>query len=218
MPIFTPNHKKWARYQGGSTGPDGFLTGLVSNVGTVGRSLSTTNGTATTFASAATNPASAGVLNATVTLLARALNPVIYCKLAISALTNTRVFIGFQNVATSPTGEDAYNGNTKACFVFGKLAASTNWQIMTQNLTAQATQFTDTGVAIGADAAVHTLELVADDANSGFTWSLDGTSPALITASVPATGTGIAPIVELETAEAVAKTFSMFDLQCYADK
>jgi hypothetical protein len=216
---FVPMHKKWARYQGGATSSAGFLNGLTTNVGTVSRTVSTTLGAATTFTTTTADNNPAGMLNNTVSQIVRALYPSMEVTFAVSALTNTRVYIGFHNSGSSPTGEDWLNGTSKAGFLFCKRAADATWQIMTNNLTTGAAIITDTTVGIGSDAAVHTVKLVADDSGARFGYIIDGSAIAYVTNQVPATGTGIGSVIHIENVSGgVAKTLSMYDALFLSDK
>ena len=55
------------------------------------------------------------------------------------------------------------------------------------------------------DTSLHTVELIADQANTRFGWNWDGGATTWVTTQVPATSTALTLKYWIETVEAVAK-------------
>lgn len=125
-------------------------------------------------------------------------------KLQFDVLTDKRFFVGLVGVDSLPTGVDTYIGTAVAGFGFRfSSTTDTTWQVL-RNDTAGAAVVVNSGVTVAANTA-HTLEIIADDANSRIGWSIDGSAVTYYTTDIPANVTPLNYFVHLGSKTAVAQ-------------
>ena len=100
-------------------------------------------------------------------------------RFKLASTTLQRNWFGMATNA-EPTGDDAFNGTY--AFVIGTISGSPNFQIM-RNDASSGTVLADTGIAV--DTNIHEVRLVGDEANTRFSWSLDGSAYTHYTTDVP---------------------------------
>src|SRR6185295_3397983 len=93
-------------------------------------------------------------------------NPRLKFRFRLNTLTTVKCYLGFRTTGTSPTSDDPDNGNNDVMFGFSSTVNATNWITWTNNASG-ATETTDTTIA--ANTSIHTMEIIADDANTKFT-------------------------------------------------
>lgn len=147
----------------------------------------------------------AGV-NRALLFTARILNPCFKLKWKTDeAGANIRFFAGWTS-STSIIGNNDDPLNAISGFGISMHTGQTNYQIMS-NDGAGATVLTDTGVA--KDTTYHIVELWADETNTRFLWSLDGSTPAAITTDIPASTTGLSCQYTVTAVNADAKPLNI---------
>ena len=126
----------------------------------------------------------------------------------MATTSNTRLWIGFSSSSAVPTGIDALNALHG--WMIGYRETDTNYQII-GNDGAGATLFGDAGVAKGA--GITTLELLMDDTLPKCGYSINNATPVFVTntASFPANNPVLYFMAMIETSDALAKTFDLFD-------
>lgn len=135
-------------------------------------------------------------------------NPYWRIKFKLSSLTLVRLYLGTSSFTTDPTGDDPLN--TAHGFFFGLTSGDTTWQIMHNDGTSGAGIKDNTGIT--ADTNVHTLELFADNANTRYGYSLDGSAIAWTSTRIPTATVALAWAMECQTNEAVAKTLTLYNI------
>lgn len=144
--------------------------------------LDTTDGLPHQFTSGASIGNQAG-LNRARLYTTRQFNPTFKLRWKIDeAGANIRFFAGFTG-ATAAVGNNDNPLNALAGFGVAINTLQANYQIY-HNDTTGATVLVDTGIA--KNTSYHTIELWADDNGAAFYWSLDGSTPASVTANIPA--------------------------------
>ena len=131
--------------------------------------------------------------------------------------TLSRLWIGWGNNA-EPAGDDAFNAVSACCI--GLISGGTNFIIL-RNDGSGATNVADNvaGSAQALDTSVHTVSIVADEANTRFGVKWDANAYVFVNTDIPAATTSIVPIFQNETNESgVAKTFRLWNLQIQAEK
>ena len=113
----------------------------------------------------------------------RSQNPRLRFRFRLGATnTNLRLFLGFTSSGANPATTDdpltALSG-----FTIALRAADTTFQIAHNDGTG-ATVFNETSIA--KDAAEHTVDLYADNANTRFQWQIDGGTVTNVTTEIPA--------------------------------
>ena len=203
-----PPFKKWGLFQGtapASSGGQGLFSNQVAatGAGTNSNLLSSTNGYGLTFVSGATNGNNAGWrVNRAMTM--RSFNPVFMARfrLPIAAPTNGdyRMFIGFSSnhPTADPTGDDPLA--TFSGYMLVAITTNTNFMIAKNDGTSST--YTSTGITL--DANLHTLILIADEANTRWGWSLDGGAVTYDTTFIPASTTALGFAAETQVATAAA--------------
>jgi len=137
-------------------------------------------------------------LNATFTR--REYNPVYRALFRLGTTTLQRLYLGFHTSGVDLTGDDPLNAQTGV--MFGCKSGDTNFQILHNDATG-VTLFENTGIAI--DTNVHRLEIIADDANARFGWSLDSSAFSytnLTSTEIPGSTTSLLIQNEIQTNEA----------------
>lgn len=196
----------------GSTVSDGILNGLwvvVMANETTARQIDT-NGLYFKRTTAAGTSNEAGISASTFT--ERALNPDVFIKFRLNSLTDSRLFMGLEGSAAL-TGDDPCI--TRNCFLFGIKVNQTTFQII-KNDGVGSSVFVSTGVTV--DTNIHTIELKADNTNSRFCWSLDSSAFSCETTDIPAAGTALGLLNEIQTAKAATKNMDTWFIQVNQDK
>ena len=142
-------------------------------------------------------------------------NPRTRFRIALGSTTLRRDYFGFASLNADLTGDDPLNGASG--FMFGYLAAtSANYLIMHNDGTG-ATVNIDTGIA--ASTATKIVSLVYDNANSRFSYSIDGGAYSHVTTELPAAGANLTMHMTLETNESgVAKSDRIYNAFVQSDK
>jgi hypothetical protein len=126
-------------------------------------------------------------------------------RMSSATVSTYRTFFGLSSdAANSPTG-DTY-ADSKSVAMIGHRTTDTNWQFIHNDGSATAL-YENTGVAVNS--SLRTFEIYGDDSGARFGYSIDGAAVTWFTSQVPATGTNLGIIHEIETAEAVAKSFDL---------
>jgi hypothetical protein len=142
-------------------------------------------------------------------------NPRIRIRFKCVTTTLQRLCLGLTTNA-EPAGDDPFAVSTYVGVALGCKSGDTNFQILHDDTAAGTTIFDDTGVAI--DTEVHTVSIVADEDNSRFSWSLDGSVYTHITTNIPTTQ-NLTVVLQNETNESgVAKSFQLFNVFVQSDK
>ena len=133
-------------------------------------------------------------------------------------LTATNAYFGFNGgTAFQPTGADPYgtgSGGVPGC-VFGiNTGLATNFAVM-HNDTAGSTVVDNTSIPF--DNNIHTLYMVCDNANSKIWWALDNFTYTAVSADIPSSVNSLSVTATLETEEAVAKSFQLYDWYLQSD-
>jgi hypothetical protein len=206
--------KKYSTYHGYAGNTDGFLALLCTNDGAQGRTTAEADGLAVNWLATATTGSKAGFhCTSGAATTYRSWNPRIKVRQKISATANTVYYVGWSSTNAALTGDNPLDNLSG--FVFGKRTADTNWFIIKND--GDATQdVVDTGVAVST--AIHTVELVCDNANSKIGWSVNGAAFTYETTEIPAATTGLWYVATCETEENVAKTLSMYYFIAIQDK
>jgi hypothetical protein len=209
--------KRWGAFYGtSSTGGAGTLNSTFTTTGSLGGALlDSTNGEYYTYTSGAVS-GNVAALKCATAFIARAFNPVLWVKFYVSHVTNTRTYIGLKPSSTDPASGVEDPIATANGIMLVQRSTDTNWQIATNNTGANS-NFTSTGVAAAAN-TVYTLQIVGDDANSRFLWSLNGSTLSPITTQVPSSTSGLTVYVGIQTAEAVAHSIRIYSIEIVTDK
>lgn len=202
-----------------SVGPFANMSAATSP-GTQSNTNDTTNGRYQVCVTGAVSGNRGGYRQANPTYI-RQWNPRLWYKFKLVSQTVDRLFLGHMGGNPTnppePAGDDTLNAGNG--FLFGMSTTSSvsasHWLILHNDGTG-ATVVEDTGITF--DANVHTIKLVADESNTRFSWSLDGGAYTHVTTDIPAATTNMAPVFEIETAEAVGKSFNLYNGFCQQDK
>lgn len=186
-----------------------------TGIGTTNSVISdATNGKYATFPTGTTTGNKGGMRINSSLFTSRPFNPKMYIKFKLETTTLQRIYLGFATNA-EPTGDDPYGSGTVA-FMIGHISGDTNFKII-HNDTSGATVFDDTGTALNT--SIHTIKLVADEANTRFSWSLDGGTYSHVTTNIPSATNNLTVVFQSETNESgVAKTFDIFAASMNTDK
>jgi hypothetical protein len=140
----------------------------------------------------------------------RQFNPRIRMRFKMGTTANENAYFGFVGGSPAELATADPFGAGVPGVVFGiNTGNATNFVVM-HNDTAGATVIDDTGTAFDTT-TVHTVNLVADNANTRFAWNLDGGTYHFITTDIPSAINSLAPIMSVETEEAVAKSFFIYN-------
>lgn len=209
--------KKSGRYPAGVAGinGDGLLQSVTNSTGSGSQAfgIDSTNGRYMNATTATVSPASGqkGGLRINTYVTTRAFNPKMKLKFKLNTTANENVYFGFIGGApTEPTGADPLNAIPGVLFGINTTVA-TNFAVM-HNAASGATVVDNTALPYDST-TIHTMYLVADNANTRFSWALDNFNYTHITttASLPSAINAIAPVVSCETEEAVTKSFQIYD-------
>jgi hypothetical protein len=161
-------------------------------------------------------------LRLTILYTMRGWNPVLRTRFRVTRGTGApRIWLGFWTTSGSnPTGDDALN--TASGIFLGARSTDTNW-VVGSNDSVGATTFTNflpgnTGSAIAIDTAIHTAEVMADDANSRFRIRLDHGKWMNVTADIPAQATAMSPFAMIQNSAAASSTLDLFWLEMTTEK
>lgn len=189
----------------------GLLSQVVASTGAGSQlvGIDTTNGRSFNAISGAVS-GNKGGLRVNSPLFVRQFNPRIRMRFKLGTTVNENVYFGF--VGGSPaelSGADPFGAGVPGV-VFGiNTGNATNFVVM-HNDTAGSTVIDDSGTAFDST-TIHTVNLVADNANTRFAWNLDGGTYHFITTDIPSATNSLAPSMSVETEEAVAKSFSIYN-------
>jgi len=168
--------------------------------------INSTDGAYVAYSTGTGSGIQSGLRNA-VNCVYRLWNPRLKFRFRLNTLTTVKCYLGFRTTGTSPTSDDPDNGNNDVMFGFSSTVNATNWITWTNNASG-ATETTDTTIA--ANTSIHTMEIIADDANTKFTYSLDGAAAVDFISTIPAS---TAPLgVNLSVANTVAASNNVLDL------
>jgi hypothetical protein len=206
--------KKYGRYEGvsvtGST--SGLINGQITNAGGSKR-VESTDGNFMEFATATVNTVQ-GIK--TINFTERDLNPYLRFVFRMEQTTGVRLFLMFSSAdsAVGPAGTDPLD----AASGFGlKLdSGGSNFVIYHNDGTTPST----TGANIAAvDTNKHTIELRANNANSGFQYRWDnGNWSSLVTSNIPAAATDLCIQAYMENNETtVNKTLNLLEVEVSHD-
>jgi len=134
----------------------------------------------------------------------RNMNPDVTIKFQVNSLTLRRVWIGWVNSDHMPSDTDGTIG--KFAMRLSTAPAVTGFVIVHSSGTSDTVE----AEILAADAAVHTIRLVADDANARFGYSFDGAAITWIGANIPAANGVLIFQMQIRTLEAVAKNMDVF--------
>lgn len=185
-------------------------SGLLTNATTTGSlslaSLDTSNGRATVFTSGASAGNQAG-FRTPANWTIRKFNPTFKITWSIDeAGANVRFYAGFADFSTI-VGNTDDPLNAQSGFGIGILTTQANYRILS-NDGVGATVSADSGIA--KDTGVHTFEAWADENGTRFLWSIDGSTPAAVSADIPAQTTTLSCQATVTAVNADAKPLSIF--------
>ena len=209
---------KWGAYYPSSATVDDSCWGLMGSSalsGTMGlAALDTVDGLPGTFTTAASG-GSQGGLNAALLYTTRQFNPTFKLRWKIDeAGANIRFFAGF-TASASAIGNSDDPLNALSGFGVAVNTIQSNYQIY-HNDSAGATVLVDTGIA--KDTNYHDIELWVDDNGAAFYWSLDGSTPASVTANIPAQTTSLSSQFLATAVNADAKVLTVTKAVITSDK
>jgi hypothetical protein len=187
------------------------MTGA-SNPGSITIGLDNTHGRYTNFPTGAASTNKSGIRVAA-GIGQREFNIRTKIRFQLVDTTLMRLYCGLMGIA-EPTGDDPFGSGTVG-IVCGITSGATNFEIM-RNDTTGATVITSTGVAV--DASPHIIKIVADEANSRFSWSFDNSAYTHYTTDIPAATNSLAFMAQAETNTSAAKTFKLYNGFIQADR
>lgn len=127
------------------------------------------------------------------------------------AMTNLNTYFGFiGGTSVQPATADPYSAGIDAVTFGVNTGNASNFIVLHNDTTASASIVEDTGVPIDTT-TIHTVNMVADNPNSRFAWNIDNGPYHFITTRIPSTINALAPYMTMETEDAVAKTFSLYN-------
>ena len=208
-----PDLKRWGIFMstGGSTLPASSAIGLFADIlstGTLQAGTRDAEGVRQRFTTGAVVGNQAGFRDTvTVNLFRRSERCRLKFKIKLVTTTVQRFYFGFKGTsAFVPNTDDPLltDGGVGLCII----TTSTNWQ-MAYNDVSGSTVFTDLGIPISTTTI--TVEIKADDNNTGFQWSINGGDFSRIqTSDVPASAQDLIYHAIITTNETVAKNFEVF--------
>jgi len=209
---------KWGHFQpsGSAIGDcrSGFIQGSTATGSFAIIATDTTEGKPATFTSGASAGNQAG-LKVDSLYTCRKFNPSFKLRWAVDeAAANFRFFAGFYD-STSLIGNSDDPLNAANGFAIGVSTAQANYRIF-HNDGSGATASDDTGIA--KSTAFHTIELWADDNNTKWWWSLDGSTPAAVTSDIPAQTTILASQFTVTAVNADAKVLTVVNCLVNSEK
>ena len=215
--------RRWGSMQWGASGTAG--QGMLSSVlaattpGTQGFGTDNVNGRYFTHATLTTAGSKAGFRSNISTLLTRQFSPRMKFRFMVPAASDytlSRGYFGFLT-NTEPTGDDALNA--RAGFMIGWISGGTNFIVLRNDGTG-ATDISGNvaGSAQALDTALHTVSIVADEPNSRFSIKWDANAYVHFTTEIPPATTVMTIFWHMETNEAAAKNFRLYNLHCECGK
>ena len=138
-------------------------------------------------------------------------------RFMLVATTAFRFFAGFSSGSSNnPASNSDYLNALSGVGLWVDSAVSANWKVM-HNAGSGASTIDDTSTAF--DALVHTLTISAADSRPTFTVALDGSTVTngTVSATLPATGTIMGPIIYMENTAGASKTFALYKEWIEAD-
>lgn len=193
------------------------IFGSMTNTGTfAANQFDNTNGTYAKMSTTSTiNSASTHKYSAFITI--RAFNPVLAVKFknATSATSNI-LYTGFKASSGDPTGGTTDPLASNSGIMLVQRAADTQYQICTNSGGANST-FTSTGVNVDTT-TVNTIVFRADDANTKWQWSLNGSAWTDVTTTIPASTTQLVYMSGIQTTEAVIHDLWLYGVDISSDK
>jgi len=188
----------------GSTQTDWFTMGILCTIeGTVAVTSSALDGHSKLLTTAATLDTDAG-LNGPYTLFERGTNPDITVKFRVNSTAVRRVWIGFMEA--DHMASDSTAATHKFAMRLSTSPAVTGFTIVHSNGTTETVE----AQIQASDTAIHTIRLIADNANSRFGYSFDGAAIVWITTNIPAATDDLGFQCQIRTLEAVAKNMNMW--------
>jgi hypothetical protein len=184
-----------------------------TSAGSQSFALDTTNGRYLGAVTGTTTGTKGGV-RAAGPLFLRPYNPRFRIRFSVTDTTAVTLYIGFFPVA-EPTGTAPMDTGSQGV-LFGLNNFNTTNFVVMHNDNAGTTIADSTGTAI--DTGLHTLKLVADDANVRYSWSLDGGAYTHITGNIPANNTNQTLIMQNETQADAAKNWRIYNVFAQSDK
>lgn len=130
-------------------------------------------------------------------------NPDVTIKFRVNTTVTRRVWIGWMEADHMAT--DSTPATHKFALRLSTSAANVNYCIVNSDGTTE----TITQIAV-ADAAVHTLRLIADNANARWGYSLDGAAITWVTTNIPAAAALIGLQVQIRTLAAAAASMDIW--------
>jgi len=161
------------------------------------------------IASAATTDTNAGFV--TIAMSSRSANPVLFARFRVISTAVRRMWLGW--VESTQMGSDTDATIHKVALRLSTSAANTNFCIVHSDGT------TETIVQVGTDdAGIHTLLIIADDANSRFGYSFDSAAITWISTNIPASGVGLLLEAQVRTLEDAAKNWDIAVIKGFMDR
>lgn len=205
-----PETRKWsAMYFVSATATTGFIPALTSATGqgSASGSVDATYGRKIQFTTGTTSGNNAGSQNSS-GITCRAMNPHIKLKFSLGQTDNLfRFYFGWKDTTvTDPSGDDPLNA--KSGFMVGVVTTNNTYFVVMSNDGSGATTITPTTKTL--DTAIHTLEIIADEANSRWGYAFDEEAYTYITSNIPAASTNLGIGFECQTATTAAKNFQAY--------
>lgn len=124
-------------------------------------------------------------------------------------LTFTNAYLGFTGGApTQPTGADPFGAAFPGCTFGINTGVATNF-VVAHNDAAGSTVLDNTSIPF--DNNIHTLNMVCDNAGAKIWWALDNFNYTPISTDIPSNVNVLTPCAIIETEEAVAKSFQLYE-------
>jgi hypothetical protein len=193
---------------------DFYCEGLVfaAAEGTIANTAGATDGGAKNFLTGAVIDSDAGMIPNSFTQLRRDQNPDVTFKFRVNTTVTRRVWIGF--VEADHMGSDSTAATHKFALRLSTTPAVTGFTIVHSDGTTETVE----AQIQASDANIHTIRLIADDANARFGYSFDGATIVWITTNIPAATALMAMQVEIRTTVAAAANMDFWFLDGTADK
>lgn len=210
------HRKPFAIQQGSSSGSSNNImtsgTDALSTEGTIGEVAGDADGTRKSFTTAASIDADAGILHGSMDATRRAFNPDMTIKFKVTGSASRRVWIGW--FEADHMASDSTAATHKFALRLSTSAADTGFCIVHSDGT---TETVETAIQ-ASDTGIHTIRLIADDANVRWGYSFDGAPITWITANIPSATQNLGFLIEIRTLEAVAKTLEFWWAEGSMDK
>jgi hypothetical protein len=138
------------------------------------------------------------------TMFQRDQNPDMTVKFRVNSTTQRRVWIGFMEA--DHMASDATAATHKFAMRLSTLPAVTGFTIVHSDGTTETVE----AQIQASDTAVHTIRLIADNANTRFGYSFDGAAIVWITTNIPAATAALGIQIQIRCLEAVAKNMDVW--------